>query len=304
MPKALDAYTREFDEIKTEFNQGLSDLQRHYQFMGNTSGLIEAGEREIALRVGALKKQGVQGDTLDDFMADSEVKTSVASLNQHLDTLVKHAADMTSKRRGPFAMITARYRALRKDIVEDVASRKGSLSSLAGTGNSSLPQLKQLLEDIKAFGDDPAFDRFNQAETAVDHRQVSRTRLARLIANTDEAESEAEEETDFQALNIRNLTAAHRKAVTLGRKVTDESNKGKQAMAQRKTSELAAAKANANKAVAELKKLAAPYERVQRDQFVMNQVNDSSDKDKILKMLKELGAMKTKAEAEAKTLGH
>jgi hypothetical protein len=289
------------DEIKAAVKGFEEPMLKNNQFMGQTPGLIQNGEKELGLRIQALKAKGKQGSSLSDFMSDPDVKKFAESIEKHLVGLEAQAKKMSELRLGPIAMAVKRFRALEKEVKDDVASRKKSVSALLGTGNKSLPDLEKLATEIGTFGNEPSFDAINQFAPAVDHRKASQERIKALIAGTKaEVEEDLEQEKDQQALNVRVLHGAATKAKTLYTKIGDEIKKAKAAMAAKKTMDLANAKVAMNKAYAELNTLAAPYERAQKDMGLMSDVAASKDKVKIEGEMKLIIGYKTKAHAEMK----
>jgi hypothetical protein len=301
MAKALADYRKELDEIKAAVKGFEEPMLKNNQFMGQSPGLIENGEKELGLRIQSLKAKGKQGTALADFLSDPEVKKLSESIEKHLVGLEAQAKKISELRLGPIAMAVKRFRALEKEVKDDVASRKKSVSTLLGTGNKSLPDLEKLATEIGTFGNEPSFDAINQFSAAVDHRKASQERIKALIAGTKaDVEEELEQEKDQQALNVRVLHGAATKAKTLYTKIGDEIKKGKAAMTAKKTTDLANAKVAMNKAYVELTTLAAPYERAQKDMGLMSDVAASKDKVKIEGEIKLIIGYKTKAQAEMK----
>jgi hypothetical protein len=76
MAKALADYRKELDEIKEAVEGFAEPLKKNIQFMGQTPGLIENGEKELGLRIQSLKAKGKQGTALSDFLSDPGSRSS------------------------------------------------------------------------------------------------------------------------------------------------------------------------------------------------------------------------------------
>lgn len=301
MAKALIEYQKELDEIKQAVAAFDDPMKRDAQFVGQTPGLLINGEKELGLRIQALKAKGSKGTKTSDFIGDPEVKKFADSIEKLLVGLEAQAKRMTDLRIGPIAMAVKRFRTLQKDIKDDIASRKKSMSTLVGAGNKSLPDLVKLSGDVDTFGNDPSFDAINMASQKVDYRKGCEARVSALIAGTAaEIEEDLQPETDQQALNVRVLHGVATKARTLYTKIGEDIKKAKAAIAAKKTMDLTNAKVSMNKTYKELCTAAEPYERAQKNTGLMSDVAASKDRVKIEAEMKLIISFKTKAHAEMK----
>lgn len=342
MAKALAEYTTEFKEVKKLVADGLEEIKGHAQYLGTTTGIMQAAALEIGKRVQELKSKGAVGNTLKDFLTDPEVKTMSSSLDQYMASLTKELNRMQGLQNGSFAMTKARFRKLWKDVIADIAARKKAVSTALGTGNKSLPDLVKLEKELAAF-DQTSFTTFDSfvPEVASDHKKESDARVLKLItAAKTVVDKKDQEEMDLQALNPRVIGPNAGKAKQFREKVEAQAEKARKAakskelhdklvlqsakankptdknavakviaqaaadgkVAKELAQEIATAKAEAAKQLKELDKISEIYERAKKDQWIMKGLNDSADKSKILNFMKEIETHQAAADKEVKAI--
>ena len=152
MPKTLEALKKEFDAIKKEFDAADADTDNSGHVRGHHDAMVEQGARAIGDRVRELREAGQPGATVEDFKTDKEVATALAEIELHLTSIDKELARVRALSAGPWRKTTARYTALEKELLAEIAARKKEISTKLNLGNKSLPAMETMLHSLKEPG--------------------------------------------------------------------------------------------------------------------------------------------------------
>lgn len=148
MAKELTKITKEFAALKKTAEQQQEDLganqtnYRHHESMN-----YEASD-EITRRVAALKKEGAQGTTLDDYRDDKEIKVILAEVENNKTQLAKLAAEMKTLHRESTAT-HEKLSELYEHVKEEIATRKKKKDrKFFAIDSASLPELEKLEKEV------------------------------------------------------------------------------------------------------------------------------------------------------------
>ena len=154
MPATYEDFKKQFEAVKSAVLKFAGEIDKNDRFMGQTTGVIQEGTKEVGLRMQDLKDNGMKGATIDAFMTDPEIKNMVGSIRQYLAMMQKEllkAAAMTAD----IKKTAAGFQKLKVDVANEIAARKKQLTTKAGTGNKSIADMGGASGgDEKIYGSD------------------------------------------------------------------------------------------------------------------------------------------------------
>jgi hypothetical protein len=298
MAKEYEKFKAEWTVIKKEVETALEEIKANAQHVGQTSGIIQEGTKEIGKRVQELKDQGRQGDELKDFIADPEVKKMSDGVDDFLESLERELKQIETKHKGPWVKTKERFWALRKELEAEIKTRKKAVSTKVGLGNKSLPNMEALLKEIDKYKNAgfTTFDAF-VPETIAQHRKETGFNIQDEIRKAKNVRlSEYQQMMMQQGLNVRHMGTNFGKAKTLYQGLTKALQEAEDAKRERKGNELGETQKAAEELYKQLVEIAAPYEQAPKDQWVRTQYQASKDRAKIESGIKSFGEMKEKAD--------
>jgi len=308
MAETYDAFKKEFEAIQKDADKAADAIDKSTRVVGQTSGIIAEGIKELGLRIQELKDAGAKGTALKDFEGDAEVKKMSASLDAYLKQVENELTAITSLHGGLMTNVKNRFQKLAKDLKAEIASRKKQLSTKIGTGNKSLPDMEKLLAEMTKYQDAKPYTIVEAyaPEPFSDHQKQFDRDVARQLSQTKEvALSKLQAQMQEQALNVRIMAGNVNKVRSLHDEIMTECKNAEKAAASRDAKGLLAAKVSAARPMKQMKDLVDPYTDAMNDSFLKNQIAYSKDKGKIednykamLTMMQEASAAFKKAAAE------
>jgi hypothetical protein len=300
MAATLEDFKRQFDAIKAKVVTYAAALDKDQRFMGQTTGIIKEGVKEVGLRVQELKSAGRTGATIDKFMFDPEVSKMVSSIRQYLAALQKQVVLMTALH-AEIKTTVKSFSDLKVAVANEIALRKKQLSTKLGTGNKSLPEMEKLLAEMRKYTDQSPFANVEVyvPERYDAHLNETNNGLNRECSQArDVALSAFQAQMTEQALNTRVLNGNVNKARTWYDAIMKSCAAGQKALATRNNKELLTAKALVVKPMKDLTDMNTMYQNALKDQWIAGQLKGSKDRSTIEGGIKLLLDMKTKAGAE------
>ncbi|HVX86157.1 MAG TPA: hypothetical protein VH253_15340 [Phycisphaerae bacterium] len=300
MAETLEQFKKDFAAIKAKVSKYHEEIEKNERFVGQTSGVIDEGIKETGLRVQELKDEGHKGATIDAFMFDPGIKNMVTSIKQYLagmqKELVKSAAMLqdVTKVRGDF-------QTLKTNVTNEIAKRKKELSTKAGTGNKSLPDMEKLLAEMKTYEDQNPYAKldFWQPDKYDQHAKEAGEKMQKQVSQTKEhAMSTLQAQMMEQAMNVRVLHGNFNRAKGLYDTVLKECSDAQKALTAKNNKDLMTAKALIPKPWKDLQDINDMYQKGVQDQWIKARIQSSKDKGTIETTVKAILDMKTKAGAE------
>jgi hypothetical protein len=306
MPKTLEVFKKEFDAIKKEFDACDEETDNSGHLRGHHDAMIEQGARAVGERVRALRQAGKAGASLDDFKDDPEVKRALAEIELHVTGIDTEMARLRTLSAGPWRKTLTRYTTLEKDLVTEIAARKKELSTKAGLGNKSLPEMEKMLVAVKNPND--MYKQFKNMrdyttntpsyQDPTKHRKERDRYLAvELAKSKDKALSEAQAELFERLLVDRNFNKYTNRVRALSEGIQKAVVDGKAALAARDSAALTSAQASGSKQLKELEDIVTQYGQARQtigDAAIVN----GKGGDKVMTGLKNMVIRRDKAIAE------
>ncbi len=307
MAKQYEDFKKEFAGIEQAVSKCCDDIDKNERFLGQTAGIIEEGAKELGLRVQKMKDAGETGKTIKDFEHDAQVKKMLASLQAYLGGIQKELTHMTAVNAGPITMVKARFFALKKDLTAEIAARKKQMSTKAGIGNKSLPDMVKLLDRVTKYPEDKEFAKVEGfvLETFAEHQRQFDGYIQRAISQTKAAAlSSFQEDMRLRGLNPRVLIGNVGKAKQLFVAVLKQCKDVEAASKRSDANAVVSAKAEIMKPMRDLSVLVDPYEKAKTDTWIRTFLATSKDKSKIEAGIEGLIKMKAQARAEVQKVAH
>jgi hypothetical protein len=300
MAATFEEFKKQYDSIKAKVVRYAAEIDKDQRFMGQTTGVVKEGVKEVGLRVQKLKGDGATGTTIDKFMFDPEVSKMVASIKQYMASIQKQVVLMTALKVDIQKTVTE-FQNLKVVVANEIAARKKQLSTKLGTGNKSLPDMEKLLAEMKQYTNASPFanvevyvpekyDDFSKEVSDAFTRECTQAKEVALSA--------FQEQMTEQALNTRVLNANVNKAKTWYDAIMKACAAGQKALASRNNKELMAAKAVVVKPNKDLSDMNNMYQNALKDDWLRSKVRVSKDKSTIENGIKLILDMKTKAGVE------
>lgn len=297
MAKEYEKFKAEWDATKKEVEKALDDIKANAALVGQTSGIITEGTKELGKRVQELKDQGQKGDELKDFLADREVKEMAKSIDDFLGSLEKELKRVDTLHKGPWVKTKKRYWDLHKELQAEIKTRKKEVTTKIGIGNKSLPKMEDLLKEMNKFKDREFanFEVFVPEEIA-QHRKETNFKLQDEIRKAKDVRlTEYQAMMMEQGLNTRHLKTNFGKAKTIYDGIVKELQNAETAKRDKKASDLTSAQDSAEKLLKQLVEIVEPYEKAPKDQWINSKIKQSKDRSTIESGIKAFGDMKDKA---------
>ena len=306
MAKQYEEFAKTIKEAMKALASAAEEYDKDQRFLGQTTGVIQEGVKEVGLRVQELKHRGNTGTDIKDFADDAEVKTMLASINGYMDGLKKELAHAAEVHKKTTPMVKLAYDT-KTALAKEIKDRKKALSTKLGTGNKSLPDMEKLLADLEKYMGTSEFARVEAfvPEPYAQHEKDLARKLGETVKMAKEKRLSSEQkELDQQALNLRNLV----KNVSIANKMRDEVLGLCAAVAKASQSGdqkgLVTAKAAIAAPLKELGRLAGIGERALKDDWILGGIKASKDKSKIEAGLHSIAQAKLVASKEvAKVVG-
>jgi hypothetical protein len=304
MAKEYEKFKAEWDVVKKETQKALDDIKSNAQLVGQTTGIITHGTKEVGRRVQELKDQGQTGDEIKDFLADREVKQAMEGITDFMSSLEKELKRVEALHSGPWKKTKENYFKLKKELDAEIKTRKKAVSTKVGVGNKSLPLMEQLLKDINKYDNDyfTTFAVFVPEDIA-QHRKELNFKLQDEIRKAKDVRlTEFQAMMQEQGLNTRHLKTNFGKAKTIFTAIGKALQDAEDAKRDRKPSELSAAQDEADKLFKQLVEIVDPYEKAPQDDWLRTQIQKSKDRSTIESGIKAFVEMKTKGSATLKKI--
>ena len=307
MADKLDDFKKTFEGIKKRSDAASDELDKTQRLMGQTTGIIQEGCKEIGLRIQELKDAGAQGSAIEDFLGDKEVKSMYDSVLSHLKTIETDIKRMDGLHAGEFKKLKKDFSDLKQEMATEIATRKKAASTKLGVGNKSLPDMEKLLKTAKDYTDQKPFALIDvyMPESIADHKKQIEGDLKREIAKTKEAKLTAfQQMMQEQALNTRVLVGNFNKAKGFYTSVLTECKTAQEALEKRDNKALMTAKASVVGPMKQLGEMADMYKKALADQWISSNLKKSKDKDKIETAVKGVLSMYAAAGTELKKVAN
>jgi hypothetical protein len=307
MAKQYEDFKKEFAAISQEVEKCYSEIDKNERLIGQTSGIIEEGCKELGLRVQKLKDAGDTGKTIKDFEFDSEVKKILASLQNYLGSIQKELARIAAVHAGPITKVKARYNTLKKDLTAEIAARKKQASTKVGIGNKSLPDMVKLLDAVAKYPEGKAFGKVESfvPEAFPDHVSQFQRDVQRAIDQTKAVKLTAfQEEMRLRGLNPRVLVGNVGRAKTLFAAVMKQCKDVETAAQKSDAKSVINAKAGAVQPMRDLSVLVDPYEKAKTDSWIQSLLSTSKDKAKIEAGIEGMIKMRAQAREALQKVAH
>jgi hypothetical protein len=300
MAVTYEDFKKRFDTIKATIDKYAKELDSHERYMGQTTGVMQEGIKEVGLRVQELKDGGTTGTTIDAFMGDPSVKKMMTEIKGYLAGIQKELVKGAALQ-GEIKKTATAFYALKTDLTNEIAKRKKEVTTKLGTGNKSLPDMEKMLAEMKKYQDAVPYAKVEVfvVEKYEDHLKEATGNLNKQIAQAkDVALSAFQKEMQEQALNTRVLNGKVALARGWYTTVMKQCVEGQKALAAKKAKELMAAKTALVKPWKDLQDMNAMYQDALKDQWIASKLRTSKDKSTIESNVKLILDMKTKAGAE------
>ncbi len=306
MAKQYEEFAKTVKEIRKALASAADEYEKDQRFLGQTTGVVKEGVKEIGLRVQELKDRGATGSDIGEFAADAEVKKMLASINGFMAGIKKELAHVTEVHKKTTPMVKLAYDT-KIALAKEIKDRKKALSTKVGVGNKSLPDMEKLLADLEKYMGTSEFaqiEGFTPEPYALHEKELARD-LGEAVRMAKEKRLSSEQQMlDQQALNVRNLV----RNVAIANKLRDEVlglcaavAKASQGGDQKG---LITAKAAIAAPLKELGRLAGIGERALKDDWIRSGIKASKDKSKIEAGLHAIAQAKLVASKEvAKVVG-
>jgi len=284
MAEKYDELKKAYEAAKVIIENCQTEIKANERAIGQTTGVIDEGVKEIGLRVQKLKDQGAKGADLDDFIKDPEVKKMVASIEQFLGSIDKALKKVDVVHKAAKVKGIAAVNNIKKDLQDEIKTRKKALTTKLGTGNKSLPDMEKLLAAITKYQDEAAFlgvDIF-VVEDIEEHRRKFLKDVKAEIAKSKDLRLTAEQQLlDEQALNERNLAKNIGLAKTALTNAQSSFEAAKSALTKKDASTLKKEQESVTKALTQVKAIESIFTRAFKDEWIKSKIADSSIKGKI-----------------------
>lgn len=303
MAEKIDDFKKRYTTLTAAIDTCHEEIKKNERAVGQTAGIVQEGTKVVGNRVLELKDKGQSGTTIADFAKDPEVKTMMASLEQHLVAIDKQLKSIAAVHAQAKSKSVVGFWALKTEVEGEIKSRKKAVSTKLGTGNKSLVDMEKLLVDINKYKDSGTFvgvDIF-VPETIEQHRKEFNFAIKDEIAKAKDVRLTAEQQMfDEQALNERNLTKNTSAAKSLVEAIGGAVKKAGEALASKNAKALKEEQELVEKAAKQLAGLASIYDRAFKDQWIRSKIKDSSIKGKIEATAKFIGEADSKVAVLAK----
>jgi hypothetical protein len=303
MAEKIDDFKKRYTTLTAAIDTCHEEIKKNERAVGQTAGIVQEGTKVVGNRVQELKDKGQSGTTIADFAKDPEVKTMMASLEQHLVAIDKQLKSIVAVHAQAKSKSVVGFWALKTEVEGEIKSRKKAVSTKLGTGNKSLVDMEKLLVDINKYKDSGTFvgvDIF-VPETIEQHRKEFNFAIKDEIAKAKDVRLTAEQQMlDEQALNERNLTKNTSAAKSLVEAIGGAVKKAGDALASKNAKALKEEQELVVKAAKQLAGLASIYDRALKDQWIRSKIKDSSIKGKIEATAKFIGEADSKVAVLAK----
>jgi len=297
MAKQYEEFKKTYIDIQKRVAKAQEEINKNANAIAQTSGVMLEGVKEIGLRVQKLKDLGNKGSTIDEFLFDNQVKTMKSSVDAYMKQIKTECDRIGSLHSGSFAATKKLFWETKNQLDAEIKGRKKQVSTKLGVGNKSLPDLLKLQADMNKYKD-AAYAKFEvfEPETAKDHERQLDNRIKETLSKTREMTLSAfQKEMDEQACNIRVLGGNVNRAKRMLSAVQVQEAAGEKAFKAKNLKQLMDAKLAIVKESKELADMAAKYDRVKGDSWVMTKINSSKDKTSILGGMKSIGDMRDAA---------
>lgn len=285
------AMADKYDELKKTYEAAKAIIEACYieikaseRVVAQTAGVIQEGTKEIGLRVQKLKDQGAKGTELKDFMGDAEVKKMAASIEQFFGSLDKALQKVSATHKSAKTKGISVFKTARKDLEDEVKTRKKAISTKLGTGNKSLPDLEKLLATMNKYLDDASFmgvDIF-VPEMIEQHRKEFAQAVKNEIAKSKDLKLSNEQQMlDEQALNERNLSKNIGLAKTALTTAQSAQQAAKAALAKKDSGTLKKQQEIVTKSLKQVQDIESIFTRAFKDEWIRSKIAASSIKGKI-----------------------
>jgi hypothetical protein len=297
MAKDFEKFKAEWAVVQKEVTQALEDIKANAQLVGQTTGIITEGTKEIGKRVQELKDGGRTGDDIKDFIDDGEVKEMMKGVTDFLLSLEKELKRVDTLHTGPWTKTKDKFWKLHKELTAEIKTRKKAVSTKVGLGNKSLPNMEKLLKEIDKFKDHEftTFDVFVPEEIAQHRKEVNFKLQDEIRKAKDVRLSEYQAMMMEQGLNTRHLKTNFGKAKKIFEGINRALQTAEDAQRDRKSTELADAQKEADQLYLQLAEMVDPYEKAPQDQWIGAMIKKSKDRSTIENGIKAFSDMKSKA---------
>jgi predicted nucleic acid-binding Zn-ribbon protein len=300
MAVTFEDFKKQFQAIEKSVLKYKEEIDNNERYMGQTTGVIKAGTREVGLRVQELKDNGMTGNTIQAFMGDGEIKTMMASIQQYLAGMQKELVKIAGMY-GAKQKTVADFGKLKVAVTAEIAARKKEVSTKLGTGNKSLPDMEKLLAEMKKYEGEMTYAKVEVfvPEKYDDHLKETNGAIAKQVTQSkDVALSALQKEMQEQAMNTRTLNGNVGRAKGWYDTVMKQCAEAQKALKAKQSKELLAAKVGFVKPWKDLQEMNAMYQDGMKDQWIASQLRTSKDKSKVEAGVKQILDMKTKAGVE------
>lgn len=297
MAKEIEKFKAEWVVVKKEVTQGLEDIKANAQLVGQTTGIITEGTKEIGKRVQELKDAGRTGDDIKDFIDDPEVKTMMKGVTDFLLSLEKELKRVDTLHGGAWTKTKEKFWKLHKELDAEIKTRKKKVSTKLGVGNKSLPDMEKLLKEINKFKDKEftTFDVFVPEEIAQHRKEVNFKLQDEIRKAKDVRLTEYQAMMMEQGLNTRHLKTNFGKAKKIFEAINQLYQTAEDAQRDRKATDLSDAQKEADKLYLQLAEMVDPYEKAPQDQWISAMIKKSKDRSTIENGIKAFSDMKGKS---------
>lgn len=305
MAKEYEAFKKSFDQIQKSVDSVANELKKNGNFVSQTSGVIKEGTKEVGLRIQELKDKGQTGSSIKDFESDPMVKKMLASIESYMTGLDKELKRIAEVHKGDLKKAVASFKETKKELADEIKTRKKSATTKLGTGNKSLPDMEKLLKEMDKYSDSAIFislETFTPEDIA-QHRKELNYALADEVKQSKDVKLTSEQQMlDEQALNLRNLASNVNEAKKLLKSIQEICKLATEKLlnAQSKDKLMVVKNTIANEQV-KLSKLASIGERALKNAWIKSKIQDSKDKDKILAGIKAIAECEALAQKAVKS---
>lgn len=305
MAKKFEEFKKEYDGIKKAVTKANEEIEKNARVVGQTSPVIKEGTKELGLRIQKLKDGGATGKKIDDFKGDAEVKVMLKSIDDFMKGMEKELKNIDALKKNSFVKTTKQFWTFKKNLQDEIASRKKKKSGLIKIDSKSLPDMEKMLKEVVKYTDSGAFMRIDgfTPETIGDHRRQLDNWIKDEISQSKDAKlSQFQQEMDSHALTDKILNKNLKLAQSAYKSILTECKNAQDAIDSRQNKDLMTAKVNVVQYLKTLDSVITPYDRASKDQWIKSQIKQSKDKAKIEKSIKTMQAMFNNAKSEVKKI--